>query len=435
MDILCAIHHYPLRYIGGAELHFRRLAQALSARGHSLRVLCVEHVGVGPPAVTAVERDGAVRVGRLALGEHTAFSPYRHTAENPHIDAELARWFAAEPPDVFWLFGGYLMGAGGLRLAHVAGVPTLVSITDYWFVCPRVTLLRSNGRVCPWPVDASACARCLGEERRRYRWPGRALPALMQRFWNRRRAAADAITARRRTLQALLARADAITCPSQFAHALLLREGIDPARTWVIRQGCDLIRLPVAPREPTAPLRVGYIGQLIPQKGVHVLLEAVRACDLPLRVEIHGPRGRSRYARALQRAAAGDPRIRFLGGYEHRRLPEILAALDVVVVPSIWYDNNPNVVLEALACGVPVIASDAGGTAELVRDAYNGFVVAADDAAALAGCLRRLAAGPALLERLRTAIEPVKRVDAEAAEFADLLRTLVRGGARARERA
>lgn len=88
------------------------------------------------------------------------------------------------------------------------------------------------------------------------------------------------------------------------------------------------------------------------------------------------------------------------GAYNRAQLTTILRNLDVVVVPSLWYENSPNVILEAFAHNTPVIASDFGGMAELVAHEANGLHFIKGDAGDLARHLRRLVEEPGLLDRL-----------------------------------
>jgi glycosyltransferase involved in cell wall biosynthesis len=110
------------------------------------------------------------------------------------------------------------------------------------------------------------------------------------------------------------------------------------------------------------------------------------------------------YVAALQQRAAGDPRIRFAGAFAGERLDEVLAGLDLLVVPSIWYENTPFVVLEAFAAGVPVVASELGGLTELVQPGRQGWLFPAGDARALAELLRTCVAEPQRFDRLEVQI-------------------------------
>src|SRR5262249_16081354 len=99
--------------------------------------------------------------------------------------------------------------------------------------------------------------------------------------------------------------------------------------------------------------------------------------------------------------ARRDKRIHFCGEYAANRLCEIMQEIDVIVVPSLWYENNPLVVSEALASNVPVIVSDVGGMTETVKDNFNGFTFEMGSATKLREILQKLADNPELLNSLK----------------------------------
>src|SRR5690606_35622635 len=121
------------------------------------------------------------------------------------------------------------------------------------------------------------------------------------------------------------------------------------------------------------PLRVGFIGAVIPQKGIQTLIAAcsqIEATDLQL--HIYG------YIDAEYRSLLQSINVQcemvFHGAYDKNQFNEIANKLDVVVVPSIWEDCAPFVVQEALAMGLPVIGSDLGGISDFIEDGYNGMI-------------------------------------------------------------
>jgi glycosyltransferase involved in cell wall biosynthesis len=136
-------------------------------------------------------------------------------------------------------------------------------------------------------------------------------------------------------------------------------------------------------------------------------------------VRVYGnPAPFPRYTARLRRLSRRDPRVQLAGEYHGQaELTDILRSLDVVVVPSLWYENSPNVILEAFAHGTPVIASNLGGMAELVEDGVNGLVFEPGNAGDLARQLRRLLTEPDLLQRLQAGIQPVKSVAQEMDEL------------------
>src|SRR6266403_1933587 len=123
------------------------------------------------------------------------------------------------------------------------------------------------------------------------------------------------------------------------------------------------------------------------------------------------------------------PNVFFHGAYDNDRVGEVLADLDVVVVPSLWYENSPLTIQEAFIAGVPVITADAGGMAELVRDDVDGLRFRRGDVEDLRAKLQRVAADPEILERLRRGIPAVPTIEKHAAQLVDRYRSLLRSPA------
>ena len=200
----------------------------------------------------------------------------------------------------------------------------------------------------------------------------------------------------------------------------------------VIHSGHDLGWLEeMPPRRAADELRVGYIGQISWIKGVHVLVEAFLAADLghAARLDIHGNYDQALdYSRRLLEAqSSGDgDRITFHGSFPPPQLAKVLSEVDVLVVPSIWHENNPRVVHEAFAARVPVIASDVDGVAEFVSHGQNGLLFPRGDSTTLAQQLRHLASTPEALRQLRSGIGPVRTIEQEMDELLLLYQRLAR---------
>jgi glycosyltransferase involved in cell wall biosynthesis len=122
----------------------------------------------------------------------------------------------------------------------------------------------------------------------------------------------------------------------------------------------------------------------------------------------------------LKRRVRGADWIEWRRVYAAKRVWEVLAGLDAVVVPSRWYENSPNVILEAQAAHVPVVASDLGGMAELIQHGVNGLLFKVNDAPDLERQLARLMEEPGLIERLRANAPAVKTLDQDMTELLDV---------------
>ena len=194
-------------------------------------------------------------------------------------------------------------------------------------------------------------------------------------------------------IERLLARFGPVIVPSEALRKFLVGHGMAPARLRVVHTGIE----PAASRRPASsgPLRVATAANLEHWKGVDVLLDACGRVDGQVHVDVYG---------AGSEQAALERQVEELGidAEFHGFVDDLrsrLRAADVFALPSRG-DNVPVSVLEAMAEGVPVVATRVGGIPELVADGESGILVEPDDAAGLAAALGRLAADDALRSRL-----------------------------------
>jgi len=130
------------------------------------------------------------------------------------------------------------------------------------------------------------------------------------------------------------------------------------------------------------------------------------------------------YTRRLRRLAGRNGRIKLLGRYDPQQIAQLLAQIDVLVIPSTWNEIGPWVMYEALQCKTPVVASDIPNMSDVIRHEKNGLLFAYGDEAALTNQLQRLIDEPGLLSRLKDGIEPVKTMAEEMATLQDVYHSL-----------
>lgn len=193
--------------------------------------------------------------------------------------------------------------------------------------------------------------------------------------------------------------ADRIVVNSEGLRRYMIAHGIRPERLQVIPNSVDIERFRFEPREEKRSdpfFRVLFVGRLDRQKGVDVLVRAAaELADVRFDLAGEGPE-----RDALQAQARDLPNVRLLGFRPD--VPELLARADALALPSRW-EGMPNVLLEAMAAGVPVVATRVAGSADLVEDGVNGLLVEPDDPRALASALVRLRDDGPLRTRLAEA--------------------------------
>lgn len=159
-----------------------------------------------------------------------------------------------------------------------------------------------------------------------------------------------------------------------------------------------------APAQSSArPFTVGFAGRLVPEKGVSLLVDACAQLQFDFRLTILGDGPALKEIRARIQQRAMEPRVRIEGAVPSGQMPHRLQSMDALVLPSVsrpnWTEQFGRVLVEAMACGVPVVGSTCGEIPEVIGDA--GLVFPEGDAGALAAALERLASDPALREDLR----------------------------------
>jgi glycosyltransferase involved in cell wall biosynthesis len=197
---------------------------------------------------------------------------------------------------------------------------------------------------------------------------------------------------------------DLFIAPSEFLRQRYVAWGIPSWQITVVENGLDSVRPP-----PPRPLgdggrrsSFGFFGQILPYKGVVELLLAFEylsqfppALTEGIRLVVNGaipePNPPAFVERIRELLGRTRHRVHFAGPYRHEDLYRLMAAVDWVVVPSLWWENSPMVVEEALAHRRPVICSNIGGMAEKVRWGKDGLHFAVGNPFELASLLVRLA--------------------------------------------
>ena len=394
MRILIALHDYLPLHTGGSEVHAHQSGAELARRGHAVTALFTERdPSIAEGTIRRGELDG---VQTIEVVHQREYADVRDTWEERGSLAIFGRLVRELAPDVVHFHHLALWGAGALALAREAGARVVVTLHDYHLLCDAGTLLRPDGELCDGATRA-ACTACI-----------RRHPVLVER-WSDAGDAGDAEEIYARAVRERferhrqdLARAHRVISPSRFLAGVFAEAGFLAADDCVVlKAGYPGPERAPRTRDPERPLRLGYVGGVYFSKGLHVLVRAFRHLDgLPCELDVHGHLDWfPDYVAELRRAAAGRP-IRFHGPFDPPRIDQILAEIDVLVVPSVWVENMPITIQEAYRNGLPVIATDLGGMAEAVEHERSGLTFPRGDAAALARAIRSLAEDAALYDRL-----------------------------------
>jgi glycosyltransferase involved in cell wall biosynthesis len=381
-------HGYPPFGLAGVERVTEQTALALVQAGHEVTVMTRRVTPV--PRLPVIERStrSGVEIVRIDGGGITPDGPF--PGHQSRLDRIFERLLLELMPDVVVI--GHLMAHSSeyVAIAHRWGIPVVLELHDFYTVCERAHLERPSGELCQGPDGGRACARhCFADqESAEGRW------ALRTHLFN-----------------VALTNADALVCPSQFVADYFQQQGPSSEKVRVIPN--DISFAPSTATTGTVttwtaeqPLHFASLGVATPHKGQHVVVEALRKARLSeVRYSLFGALTQP-YAHQLREAAQriDHLELRTYGVYEPASLPMLLADVDAVIIPSLVWETFSIVAREAMACGVPVIASRIGALPEAVREGENGLLFAAGSSAELAVLLSALDADRMKLGRLRAGI-------------------------------
>ena len=357
---------YHPNHVGGAEKSTQLLAEGLRDAGHEVAVITCDRT----PGTRVAEVNGvtvycvglknfywpysAGRPGRVMRAAWHAVDSY-----NPLMAATVGGILQQEKPDAVSTQNLTGFSCSVWRVAKGRGVPLYHTLRDYSLMCPKASMFRA-GRACP-----EQCRLC-----RIYTSPSKRLSVHV----------------------------DGVVGISRYILETHLRAGYfaSVGSRRVIHNAVSLPRhrpFSVGPRG--GPLRLGFMGQLTPEKGVGRLVDAMQNWPASRCRLVVAGRGSPAYERDLRRRAPEN--VQFLGFVNAAQL---FGEIDVLVVPSIWPEPFGRIVIEAYAHGVPVIASDCGGLPELVEHGRTGILYSSANPVGLERAIATFLDEPRLLDEV-----------------------------------
>ena len=304
---------------------------------------------------------------RLVVG---AQSVYSRTAY-----ADTLRLIRKVRPDVFHAHNVYpLLSPSVLRAAHDASVPVIMTLHNYRHICPIGVHF----------TDGAICERCQG---------GREYSCVLRNCrGNLAESALYALrTAVARRFRLFDANIDSFIAPSDFLKRKMVDAGYDAERFRVIP---NFAPAPATRAHPVEGKYVAYIGRFSPEKGVESLLAA--STMLP---EIDFKLAGDYMAMPELRETASTNTV-FVGQLDRASLDTFLCSARCIVVPSVCYEVNPMVVIEAMSYGLPTIAASIGGIPEVVEDGTTGLLFEPGNAAELREKIEYLWESPEVCQSL-----------------------------------
>jgi len=430
--ILYVVHGFPPRNVAGTETYTFSLAQEIAK---------TQQVRIFYRFADPEQGEYAIEKGTYKGLDYWAVNnTYRanNSFEAYYLNADLEPPFRAclddFRPDLVHFT--YVLGGLTARYIHIAkeyDLPILVTLTDFVLLCGWGQLLDRNGEICNGPNGGLNCVSCLWGESLPLR--NKFLPGFLKKVlppaWIAKMTPSENLkktTTRLDFLLNTIRQADAIIAPSQFLGDTYRRWGVPKEKLIYRGFGVNGDFFTHYRPKPAEAVRFGFIGQLAPHKGLHVLIDALAfVSNYRFQVVIYGDKSDPQAAAYLDGllAHSDSTKVEFRGSFPIEDISDVYAGIDVLVVPSLWHENSPLVILYGLFTRTPLIVSDLGGMSEFVHHQKTGLLFPAGDPKRLAACLQVFLDDPGAAKRMAEHIKPAKTIKEHGKEISQIYNKLI----------
>jgi len=367
MHILKIIHGYPLNYNAGSEVYSQSICNELS-KYHKVSVFTREENPYSPDFEIRKQTENS-NLDFYFVNNPQGKDGYRHQV----IDSNFGKLITEIKPDIAHI--GHLnhLSTGIVDELNKQNIPIVFTLHDFWLMCPRGQFLtrsigkENNFQMCDRQQDHKCATDCY-----KVYFSGReeneAQDLEHWSTWTHQRMLET---------KAIINKVDLFIAPSNYLRNRFLNEFSVPENKIIYLDygfPTDYLTQTEKSKDNTN-FTFGYIGTLIPAKGVNQLIEAFCQIETPATLRIYGRQnGQSTEALKLL-ASKSKNNIEFAGEYiNHNLANDVFSKVDCIVVPSIWSENSPLVIHEAQSCKIPVITAEIGGMKEYVQHQVNGLL-------------------------------------------------------------
>jgi glycosyltransferase involved in cell wall biosynthesis len=471
MKIIFTINAFPFDAIAGDRLYVYHIASALK-KNHEVAIYYRDFDWEKPDhSVARKEFDNLL----LFAFNHRHLSKFKEHMKL-FIDFRAGEAFRSvirefKPDIIHFNHSGPALGLSVIMTSAEEHIPSVLTLHNYGYLCPLGTLLKPNYQLCTGSLEGIECALCVrlalitpqksltiptplsfakslwlhGISKHITFNPARLYNALLRVMHS------DILQLKRKTelnfhniptedviryylhnrasLKALSQKVSLLISPSNFLREVYVRWGIPPQKIISLTNGIDFKLFNNFKKKSSPIIRFAFMGRITWVKGVHVLIQAFnrlkgRSATLDLYGEIERTREQIEFYQTLNEMI-DNQKIKFRGSFDNREIGKIMQNVDVLVVPSIWYENQPLTIQEAFLTRTPVITSNIGGMAELVEDGVNGLLFQANNPDDLAKKMQLFIDNPLLLKKLKADPKKVVSMEKHAKEVEKIFEKII----------
>lgn len=439
MKVVHALSWYFPQNVGGTEVYVDGLCKLLCNHGF--------HVLIAAPLAGA-ETETRYEHGGTQIFRYPVPSCPTRAESRANVVAcgaeKFHQWLSVERPD--WVhFHSFSTGLNifELEAARCAGARLLATnhLASLGFICQRGTLMRWGEQLCDGISEPIKCGECLLQQRGLHKnaarvlarvtslLPLHSLPTRLGSAVGMPQLVKECLRRQNRMIELV----EKFVVLNQWAADAVIANGAPRDKVVLNRLGVSgqaVSRKPGPDQQPTSlPVKVGYFGRISRLKGVSILAFAFARLprDTPITLEFCGPRvgtDEESLFKEIHQLLRADCRVTFREAVAPSAAIRLLSSYDVICIPSVWFENGPTVMLEALAAGTPVIGTRVGAMPEVITHGVNGLLTTPGSVHELSDALAKVASDPrGTIDVWRADLPEPRTMDEVALDYARLYRS------------
>jgi glycosyltransferase involved in cell wall biosynthesis len=451
MKIVQVIHGFPPYSKAGSEIYTHNLSVELAKQDEVFVFYRIANPDRPQFEINSTIKNGLnlYSINNKLKGNEEFELSYR----NDSISKLFAQFLEDIKPDIVHFQHLLWLSTTLVREAKKKNIPTIFTLHDFWLFCHVGQLLKIDLSLCSGP-DQLKCTNCLPPKMVMGRSCNSALNLMklfnlifrskalkekifssFNRYYSRifyfNRKKSLHIIKRNSCIKELCSHVDLFVSPSLFFLMKFEGFGIPKAKIVYLPNGHDITLFNKFSKKKSKKLRFGYIGTFLRSKGIHVLINAFnQITEENVELRVHGMPCNNRqgliddYPGYLKSLVKRD-NVLWFGEYDNKSISNILSEIDVLIVPSVWYENAPLTIQEAFMASIPVIASNMGGMKELVCEGKNGLMFRPGDSNDLAKKMQLIIDHPNLIGKLQKDTGSVMPIDTHVKKMRKLYSSLI----------
>ncbi|MBZ4645370.1 MAG: hypothetical protein JG777_859 [Clostridia bacterium] len=397
MKILYLVHTFYPQTHSGTEKFILNLSTAMQTLGHEVKIITYSFYE--DSFYDEIKDNVMIKefkykdVPVIAIKLKNEDSLIKYDLEVSLLDEAAKHILKNEKPDIIHVGHPMRMGAF-IKASKKFKIPYIATLTDFYFMCPKIILLDSSYNICTGPDRGRKCDNLC--------------PDIIFSTKDRFKIAED-----------ILLNAKKLIAPSNFVKTIFKKE-FNNISVRVINHGIDYSKTKKNNKtyKKGDKITFGYAGALIYHKGVHLIIRAWKEINSKNKsLKIYGTGEKELLCLSIIKNKLKD--IELCGIFTEDKVGDIFSNIDVMIVPSIWNETYCLVVYEALACNVPVIVSDIGALTEKIKNGINGFTFDCGNYEQLSKIIEMITENPEILNSLKRNIynSTVQTLGKEAQEY------------------